>query len=79
MTMTTAIAADDTSTAISPRPIARSPGRSTIMAPAKPTSIAVQRRTRTTSPSRTMAVTVAKIGAVKLSAVASASGTTVMA
>jgi len=41
------------------------------MAPAKPTNTATQRRTRTISPSRSIAPTVANMGAVKLKATAS--------
>ncbi len=46
--------------------------------PKSPMAIALQRRARTRSPRRSAASTVAKSGAVKLSAVAVASGTSVM-
>ena len=53
---------------------ASTPGRRITSTPMKPTTVAVQRRRRTTSCSTSAAPTVAKSGAVKLSATASASG-----
>ena len=58
---------------------ASTPGRSTISMPAKPIASAVIRRARTTSPRTSAAPMVAKSGAVKLSAVASAKGIRVIA
>ena len=57
-----------------PGPIASNPGRRMISTPRKPTPIALQRRRRTTSPSTSAASRVAKIGAVKPSAVTCESG-----
>ena len=69
-----AISSAENSAAAIARSIATIPGLSTIIAPAKPTATAVQRRARMTSPSTSTAATEANSGMVKLSAVASASG-----
>ena len=61
------------STQSAPMPISPNPGRMMIMAPAKPTSTAIQRRSRTISPRNSAAPMVTKIGPVKPSAVMSAS------
>ena len=53
------------------------PGRRITRTPRKPKSVAVQRRARTTSPSTRAAPTVANSGRVKLSATASAKGSSV--
>ena len=58
---------------ITPRWIAPKPGRMMIMAPAKPTRTAIQRRSRTSSCRNSAAPMVTKIGPVKPSAVISAS------
>ena len=65
---------DENSTSIWPSPIASKPGRRMMSVPRKPIAIALQRRARTTSPRISAASTVAKIGAVKPSAVTSESG-----
>ena len=57
-----------------PWPMSWKPGLSTTMAPTKPTPMAAQRRTPARSPNTFMARMVAKMGAVKTSAVTSASG-----
>jgi hypothetical protein len=69
-----ATAAEPPSTTIAGTLIAVSPGRRMIMAPAKPTTIALQRRIPMRSPRKKMAPIDAKIGAVNDSAVASAIG-----
>ena len=61
------------------RLIASAPGRRMTRVPQKPTAIAVQRRTRTTSLRISAAAAVAKSGVVKVSAVASARGMRVTA
>ena len=58
---------------ITPRWISPKPGRMMIMAPAKPTMTAIQRRSRTSSARNSAAPMVTKIGPVKPSAVISAS------
>ena len=65
---------EENSTRSWPNPIVSKPGRKMIIVPRKPITIAVQRRARTTSPSSSAASTVAKIGAVKPSAVTSDKG-----
>ena len=67
-------ASEENSVSSWPRPIVSRPGRTMISTPTKPTAIALQRRRRTTSPRISAARMVAKIGAVKPSAVTSASG-----
>jgi hypothetical protein len=64
----------DSSTSPAAGSTAATPGRSITSTPAKPTISADQRRTRTTSLSTSAASMVANKGVVKLSAVASASG-----
>ena len=70
----TAISMAENSTSSAAPVIVAKPGLRTIMAPAKPTAMAVQRRARIVSPSVSTAAIEANSGMVKLSAVASASG-----
>ena len=71
-------ATDQTTVAVSirigPRPTSAVPGWMITNVPAKPIRMAIQRRTRTTSPRNSVASSVAKSGAVKPSAVACANG-----
>ncbi len=70
--MPAAMNADPTSTTTAAGETACSPGRRMMIAPAKPTAVAVQRRRRTVSPRKSAAPAVTNSGAVKVSAVTSA-------
>ena len=59
-------------TQMAPMPTSAKPGRMMIMAPPKPISTAAQRRSRTSSPRKSAAPMVTKMGPVKPSAVSSA-------